>query len=244
MTVNFNILVLLTTWEYYTMKRSKLMLAGALALGILPFSSAQAVVVSKTDTVFDSVDNAYALKDLTFSAADFPGDSVVQNVTLTVDFSKCGRSIGANGCTGGTGTPFANEIGFALRAPDGTTVSLVENDSDNEAWETGDYETFDLGSANLDHIVITFDDLGTALGSLPASGTFAPEGSLADFIGISAIGTWTFFYEDNVGLDPLGIYRVTLAIETADANVPEPASLMLMSLGLFGIGYRLRNRKG
>jgi hypothetical protein len=203
-------------------------------------------LISVTDSVFDSVDNAFDTKTLMFSAGDFTGNSIISGLTLTVDFSKCGRGVDSSGCIGGSGYPYANEIGFSLRSPFGTTIALIENNGDNELFETGNFETFAVGSTNLNHIVTTFSDAGAALGSLPASGTFAPEGSLAAFYGESGIGAWTFFYEDDVGSDPLGIHNVTLNIETISGpsafSVPEPGTLTIFALGLAGLGFLRKKR--
>lgn len=216
-------------------------LTGSLLLAPL----SQAGIISVTDSVFDSVDNAFNTKTLSFSAGDFTGSDIITGLTFTVDFSKCGDSVASSGCTGGSSNPYANEIGFALRSPFGTIISLIENNGDNELFETGNYDTFISGSSNLSHIVTTFSDTGAALGSLPASGTFAPEGSLAAFNGESGIGAWTFFYEDDVGSDPLGIHSITLNIETSGPDtgtVPEPGTLAIFGLGLAGLGFSRKKR--
>ncbi len=206
-------------------------LMGLLAVAVSPVN---AMVITKTDSVFVSNDNSFTIKLFDFLLADFGGGSTtVSSVTVTVDYSKCGSGVGTGGCTGGPGNPFANEIGFALRSPGGTNVSLIENNGDNEDYETGNFETFASGGSNFDRIVTTFDDAGAALGSAPASGVFAPEGSLGDFAGESALGVWEFFIEDDVGLDPIGVYSVRLDVTVSDgAPVPVPAPLVLMGLGL------------
>ncbi|MGB3723098.1 MAG: PEP-CTERM sorting domain-containing protein [Pacificimonas sp.] len=205
---------------------------------------AMAVTVSQTDDDFATVDGGFDFKDFTFDASEFGDEQAITGVTLQVVFDKCVNTVSADGCgdPGGGTIPFNNEIGFALIAPDGTIVSLIENDGGNEDFETGATSTFGIGSGDFENISILFSDGGAALGADPVSGTFAPEGALSDFAGVLASGTWRFFFEDDAGADPLGIRSVTLSLTTAGAiDVPAPAALGLFGLGLAGLaGWRRR----
>lgn len=208
---------------------------------------AQAAIISKTDTSFTAIDNGGAFRSFTFEASDFAGPSAVTGVTLSVLFDKCDGAATTGGCTsdGLNGRqPYFNEIGFALVAPDGTSVSLVENQYGTEVYERGHSASFGYGAAPLTNISIVFDDDGAALGSTPTSGTFAPVGSLSDFIGLSGLGTWRFFFEDDSHLDALAIRNVTLSLESADAptDVPAPGALALLGMGSLAIAARRRRR--
>lgn len=202
---------------------------------------AQAATVSMTDDEFAVVDESFGFKDFTFTAGDFGTDSTITGVTLSVLFDKCDEDAALNGCAA-DGRPFADEIGFALIGPDGTAVSLVENEGGNELYETEVSFSFVPGLNSLENISILFDDDGASLGFLPASGTFAPEGALAAFNGLSGIGTWRFFFEDDAWFDELAIRSVTLNLETAGeaTDVPAPGALGLLGLGILTLAARRR----
>ncbi len=95
-------------------------------------------------------------------------------------------------------------------------------------------DSFDSGSSLFDG-AITFDDAAAQVVNYdvnsPHSGTFRPIGSLADFNGSAAGGTWTLFIEDTVGADSLRFHSFALEVTTADGGVPEPGSLSLILLG-------------
>ena len=216
------------------------MISSTLLLIVLVFSvNANANIMSVTNDDFGVVDNSFDFRDFDFSS--FADTQAVVNAVISVTFSKCSASTDANGCSGDGGSPFNNEIGLALIAPTGEFVSLVENNSDNELFETGNFETFVQGTGNFNLITIVFDDLGASLGSTPSSGTFAPEGSLSDFIGLNANGTWRLFFEDDVGADALVFHTATLTLTTRD--VPVPALLPVFATLLLGLGLMRRRTR-
>ncbi|EMD82946.1 hypothetical protein C725_1544 [Pacificimonas flava] len=45
---------------------------------------------------------------------------------------------------------------------------------------------------------------------------------MSDFIGLSGLGTWRFFFEDDSHLDALAIRNITLSLESADAQTRRP----------------------
>lgn len=207
---------------------------------------AAATVVSITNSIYGEVDDDFGFRTFTFDTDDFSGSNIVTGVTIALDFSKCYRAgVTPEGCVLGTsGLSYPYEIGFALGSPAGTRVALVENDGGNEAWESGDFATYEFGSyQSFPHIEILFADSGKPLGKYPSDGTFAPEDSLSSFIGQSAVGTWTLFFEDDYLLSPLGLHEATLNIEVASvAAVSAPDSLMLLGIGLLGL-FGLRHAR-
>jgi subtilisin-like proprotein convertase family protein len=84
---------------------------------------------------------------------------------------------------------YDGDLDIFLIAPDGTTK--VELTSDN-------------GGSGEDFIDTVFDDEATMSildGTAPFTGTFKPEGNLADFNGFSSLGDWTLEITDDAGGD-------------------------------------------
>lgn len=209
---------------------------------LLSAAAAQAGVVSVGNDTFGAVDQRSEIRTFAVTPADIgAGSGIVGGVSITIDFSKCASGVGPSGCIGGDGRPYANEIAFTLVSPDGLAVALVYNGTNRN----GANDTFEMGNSNFDRIVMTFDDAGAPLGSLPAPGTFAPEESLAQFIGRQALGTWTLVFGDDVGSDPLGFHSATLRLEVdgTAAQVAAPAALPLFGAGLLGLAA-VRRRRG
>ena len=95
---------------------------------------------------------------------------------------------------------YASDLTIFLTAPDGTTT--VNLSSGNG------------GSAN-DYTNTVFDDEAAnpiTGGSAPFTGTFQPEGSLADFDGLQSIGNWTLTVADGFNLDGGALLDWTLQL--------------------------------
>lgn len=199
-----------------------LMLTAAV-LALVP-AAASAVIVSETNSTIAVVDASSTTRNVTFAES-----GAINDLTITIDFNKCdGEAYNAPGpCVAG-GTPFFNEIVFSLTAPDSTVVSLVS------------FGTFGVGDPPGGNFVITFSDAGAPLGALPASGTFAPVGSLSAFDGLDINGTWTLFIQDVTGLDALSFHSFTIDADIDADVVPAPAALALFGLGFAALGLRRR----
>jgi Proprotein convertase P-domain len=166
------------------------------------------------------------------------GVGTISDVRIAIDFSKCddpNPGPAATGCIG-AGDSFNEEIVFQLTSADGTTVDLVTEFT---------YSGQEPGARVL---VLFDDDAATQVGGpLLLNGTFSPVGSLSDFIGEDADGTWTLRVEDTVSQDPLQFYSFTLCINEEGecagvTQVPAAATLLLLGLGLTTLGWIRRRR--
>ncbi|MEA2217543.1 MAG: large repetitive protein [Solirubrobacteraceae bacterium] len=83
---------------------------------------------------------------------------------------------------------YDGDLSVTLRAPDATTINLVQN----------------RGSSGANFVDTDLDDeaaMAISAGSAPFTGAFRPEQPLSTFDGKSANGTWTLTVVDNAGSD-------------------------------------------
>jgi hypothetical protein len=194
--------------------------------------AANAGLVSLTNNSAFVVDNSTDNRSVTVTGAESGyGTGTILDVNISIDLSKCGGTADTNGCIG-DGSTFNREIVYWLEFA-AITVDLVVQD------------TYSGQSSNVNHAILVLDDeaLAAVGGSTVNSGSFQPVGALSAFDGLSAAGTWTLFGQDTVNLDPMVMHSFTLDITTEDARVPEPATLVMLGLGLAGLSFARKRRR-
>jgi hypothetical protein len=166
------------------------------------------------------------------------GNGIIQDVDITIDFSKLSNPNDL------VPQPWYNEIGFALKSPTGTLVNLIPVETFLDPFDVPFIFDNTPGFAG----VIKFDDAAAAfvnagpIAGRPNAGTFKPINGLSAFNGENAQGIWELWIEDSTGANPLLFSSFTLSIQTA--VVPEPGSIVLGGMSLLALaGYAWRKRR-
>lgn len=114
---------------------------------------------------------------------------------------------------------FTGDLKITIVSPDNKEVVLVEREG---------------GKSDNFHDT-TFDDTASediTTASAPFTGTFRPEGKLADFQGISPTGSWKLIVEDQANLDGGKLKSWTLAIKSDDT--PQPTRPFKVEVNFLG----------
>ena len=146
-------------------------------------------------------------------------NNLISGVNPTVTFSGVGTSLGkvsvsvtwrkksggdqtTCGVAGGTGNPFNQEVSFKIKGPNNVTLNLLNS------------ATYTNGGTPAGVVTTVFEDGGSTIGTVPASGTFNPAQSLASFAGIDPNGTWTIIPNDSGTGDPLCVQGFAVTVTT------------------------------
>ena len=133
-------------------------------------------------------------------------------------------SINDCGTVGGTGRPYYDEVSFKIQAPNGSIINLVDTD------------TYGIGTTPLGSLTTVFEDGGTALGALPANGTFAPLQSLSTLNGSNPNGTWTLIAADAFNIDPLCVESFSVTVLTPGSGANSTITWYSSATGTTAVG--------
>jgi hypothetical protein len=145
--------------------------------------------------------------DPTVTFAGLNGNIMLTRVSVRWR-KRSGGTINDCGTTGSNVNPFNDEVSFRLVAPDNTTINLLNAN------------TYAFLGSYAGTVTTVFEDEGTAIGTIPASGTFSPAQSLAQLDGKNPNGLWKLLANDDAPADPLCVESFSVTVYT-DGVGPE-----------------------
>lgn len=190
-----------------------------LMLAALPFNPIpRAAADSYTNNTFIQAEASY--QGMRSSTVNVTETQSVVDLNIEISFMK--PAVNSTSCDNpGSGLTYNYDIGFSLISPTGTRVSIVEGFNIDPFPGPPQHPTY-YGYTPSGQVTVLFDD-EAALDSwspVPASGTFRPYGSLADFDGENPAGTWTLTVRNHGQSGVLCLFSFTLSF--ADPTIPLP----------------------
>lgn len=196
------------------------------ATAVLMLTGTAAAHADTVETVTDepgapiSIDSASIDRPLVVSASG-PVTSV--EITLTLEQSS------SESCPAPATSSlhYPEETGAVLTSPEGTSVSLIlPYDYSTGAYRPGSYVSSYSGlpvTATTTFTSDATDVVGTTNAGIPEDGTFLPAaGSMADFAGEEAAGSWILTVMDVGGLDSTCYIGASLTVTVPDEPTPAP----------------------
>lgn len=185
--------------------------------------NASAVVISSTDVPKSIPDNNPA--GIT-SVLTVGSDFIISDLNLELNVSH-------------TCVP---DLHIGLTSPGGTTSTLIKAANEGGILFTGCTDNFDNTVLDDDALTNLFDGTAPYTGSFNVEHSSVVSNPLSVFDGESAYGTWTLFVADLAEEDVGRLSGWSLEFESEQAPIPEPGTIVLLSLGLAGFGLA-RNKK-
>ncbi len=131
----------------------------------------------------------------------------IGKVKVSVTWRKrSGGTINDCGTVGGSGNPYNSEVSFKIKAPNNTIINLLNSG------------TYPNGGTPAGLVTTVFEDGAATVGTIPASGTFAPAQSLGLLNGIDPNGIWTLVASDAAAADPLCVESFSITVYTSGSG--------------------------
>jgi hypothetical protein len=160
----------------------------------------------------------------TINFSGLTGNIVKTRVSITWRKRAGGGGINDCGTTGSNGIPYNNEISFNIKSPNNTEISLLG------------YGTYAQGTSPAGVVTTVFEDGGAAVGTTPASGTFAPAQSLTKLSEQVANGTWTLIPYDDIGGEPLCVQSFSVTVYVSGNSSPSSITWWTAATGGTQVG--------
>lgn len=161
--------------------------------------------------------------DPTVTVAGLNGNIALTRISIRWK-KRSGGTINDCGTNGSNVNPFNDEISFRIVAPGNTTINLLNAN------------TYAFYGSYAGTVTTVFEDGGSAVGAIPASGTFNPAQSLALLDGKNPNGVWKLLANDDAPADPLCVESFSVTVYTDGTGAESSISWWSSSTGGTQVG--------